>query len=162
VEDISSSKPDSIQWAFDPATLLLGSDSSGPMIRYAQPGTYPATMLAFYGGCDFSVSQHIVIQPYDSNSYNPMAAAGMSFDSVLLSPNPNNGTFNIYVRLYMAQPLVMTVTTISGQLVFTREWNGQQLITGQVTLPGNIVSGVYIAELVTATGIRDYNIIVAK
>jgi hypothetical protein len=161
-EDISSPKPDSVQWTFDPATLLLGSSAEGPLIRYAKPGTYPASMRAYYAGCDFSVTQNILIQPYDTNSTSPMVLAGLSIDTATLAPNPSSGTFNLYVKLYKAQRLVLTVTSLSGQFVFRKQWDGQQIVSEQVILPSSIVSGAYIAELVTETEVRDYNIIVAK
>ena len=162
VEDISEPVPDSIQWSFDPLTTLLGSDSAGPLIRYTQAGTYPATERAFYGGCVFGVTQDIVIQPYDSNSVNPMVLAGASFDSVLIAPNPNTGVFNLYVSMYKAQHLLMTVTSLAGQMVFVQEWDGQQIVSQQIVLPSSVVSGAYIVELVTDSDVRDYNIIVAK
>ena len=162
VEDISEPVPDSILWSFDPATLLLGSDSAGPLIRYTQAGTYPATERAFYGGCVFGATQDIVIQPYDSNSVNPMVLAGASFDSVLIAPNPNAGVFNVYVSMYKAQHLLMTITSLAGQRVLTQEWDGQQIVSQQIVLPSSVVSGAYIVELVTDSDVRDYNIIVAK
>ncbi|HXO76913.1 MAG TPA: T9SS type A sorting domain-containing protein, partial [Puia sp.] len=162
VEDISSPRPDSVQWSFDTATLLLGHDTLGPLIRYTKPGTYPASMRAYYTGCDFSISQNILIQPYDTNSTSPMVLAGLSIDTATLAPNPNSGTFNLYVKLYKAQRLVLTVTSLAGQPVFRKQWDGQQIISEQISLPSNIVSGAYIAELVTETDIRDYNIIVTK
>ena len=162
VEDISSPKPDSVQWSFDTATLLLGNSSLGPLIRYAKPGTYPASMRAYYTGCDFSISQNILIQPYDTNSISPMVLAGLSIDTATLAPNPNAGTFNLYVKLYKAQRLVLTVMSLAGQPVFRKQWDGQQIISEQINLPSNIVSGAYIAELVTETDIKDYNIIVTK
>jgi len=162
VEDVSSPKPDSVQWSFAPSTLLLGASPQGPLIRYASPGTYPAAMRAWYGGCDFSVSQSILIQPYDSNSTSPMVLAGLSIDTARLSPNPCSGTFNIYVKLYKAQRLALTVTSLSGQSVFRKQWDGQQLVSEPVSLPSSVVSGAYIVELVTETEIRDYNLIVTK
>jgi hypothetical protein len=162
VEDISEPVPDSILWSFDPATLLLGSDSAGPLIRYTQAGTYPATERVFYGGCVFSATQDIVIQAYDSNSVNPMVLAGASFDSVLVAPNPNAGVFNLYVSMYKAQHLLMTITSVAGQLVLRQEWDGQQIVSQQIVLPSSVVSGAYIVELVTDSDVRDYNIIVAK
>ena len=162
VEDISEPVPDSILWSFDPATLLLGRDSAGPLIRYTQAGTYPATERAFYGGCVFGATQDIVIQPYDSNSVNPMVLAGASFDSVLIAPNPNAGVFNVYVSMYKAQHLLMTITSLAGQRVLTQEWDGQQIVSQQIVLPSSVVSGAYIVELVTDSDVRDYNIIVAK
>jgi hypothetical protein len=140
----------------------LGSDSAGPLIRYSQAGTYPATELAWYGGCVFSVTQDILIQPFDSNSTSPPVVAGLSFDTVTIAPNPNAGVFNLHVQLYKAQHLGMTITSIAGQLVLTKEWDGQQVVSEQVTLPSSVVSGVYVIELVTDTEVRDYNIIVAK
>jgi hypothetical protein len=119
-------------------------------------------MRAYYTGCDFSISQNILIQPYDTNSTSPMVLAGLSIDTATLAPNPNSGTFNIYVKLYKAQRLVLTVTSLAGQPVFRKQWDGQQIISEQISLPSNIVSGAYIAELVTETDIRDYNIIVTK
>jgi hypothetical protein len=162
VEDISNPQPDSVNWSFAPATLLLGSDSVGPLIRYSQAGTYPATEETWYGGCAFSVTQDILIQPFDSSSYNPLVQAGLSFDTVTIAPNPNPGIFNLYVQLYKAQHLMMTITSLAGQMVLSQEWDGQQIVSQQVVLPSSVVSGVYIVELVTDTDVRDYNIIVAK
>ena len=110
----------------------------------------------------FGVTQDIVIQPYDSNSVNPMVLAGASFDSVLIAPNPNTGVFNLYVSMYKAQHLLMTVTSLAGQMVFVQEWDGQQIVSQQIVLPSSVVSGAYIVELVTDSDVRDYNIIVAK
>ncbi|HMI62103.1 MAG TPA: SprB repeat-containing protein, partial [Puia sp.] len=162
VEDISSPKPDSVQWTFDPATLLLGSNPDGPMVRFSQTGTYPASMRAWYGGCDFSVTKNILIQPYDSSSSSAPVRAGLSIDTASMAPNPNAGNFHLYVKLYKAQRLLLTITTLSGQPVYRKQWDGQDMVSEQVVLPGYIVSGAYMAELVTETDVRDYTILVTK
>jgi hypothetical protein len=158
VEDISVPKPDSIQWAFAPATNIIAPG----LIQYSQPGTYPATMTAFYGGCNFSVTENITIQPFDTNTYNPYVLQGQSFDSVLVAPNPNNGVFNLYVKLYKAQTLAMNVFNVSGVVVYQKQWTNQVLITEQETLPNAVPAGVYIVELITDSDVRDYNIIVVR
>ena len=113
-------------------------------------------MRAWYGGCDFSVTKNILIQPYDSSSSSAPVRAGQSIDTASIGPNPNAGNFHLYVKLYKAQRLLLTITTLSGQPVYRKQWDGQDLVSEQVVLPGYIVSGAYMAELVTETDVRDY------
>ena len=86
-------------------------------------GGPPALGLTVLQQTDVScISQNILIQPYDTNSRSPMVLAGMSIDTARLSPNPTSGTFNVYVKLYKAQRLVLTVMSLSGQPVYRKQW----------------------------------------
>ena len=161
VKDISVPKPDSINWFFDPQTVIIDNSMFAPLIRYNQQGNYPVSMTAWFGGCDFKDDKIIAINPYDPNVVNNYINH-LGIDTVVVSPNPNKGSFTLQVKLFMKQRLRVNIYSISGQLLWNKQWDYTNQVQEQVTLPSTINNGILFLKAVTDNDARDVQIMIAK
>lgn len=161
VLDVSVPKPDSINWTFDPKTIIISNNMFSPLIKYNGQGGYPVTMQAWYGGCDFINNRIIVINPYDpdvTNSYSN----NIGIDTVIVYPNPNKGTFTLQVNLFMKQKLLVNIYSSAGQLLWAKQWDGVNSIKEPVTLPVNVSMGTVFIKVLTNNDARDVQILITK
>jgi hypothetical protein len=147
VVDISNPRPDSVSWDFPFTAMVTDSNMFAPVFINTDTGAFIITMHAFYGSCEVIYTRTIMVHTFDSLSANLWNANGI--DTIILYPNPNNGTFNLGVFLFTKQNFVILVYDANGieqvrQEVFDADqWNGQ--LTVPNALPGNYVLRV-IAE----------------
>jgi hypothetical protein len=126
---------------------VTDSNMFAPVFINTDTGAFIITMHAFYGSCEVIYTRTIMVHTFDSLSANLWNANGI--DTIILYPNPNNGTFNLGVFLFTKQNFVILVYDANGieqvrQEVFDADqWNGQ--LTVPNALPGNYVLRV-IAE----------------
>lgn len=149
--DISNPRPDSVVWDFPAGTTIVDTSMFSPQIIPADTGNFAVTMHAWYGTCEVILTRQISIQPFDSLGADPWGMNGI--DSLILYPNPNNGTFTVHTELAGRQDFVILVTDQSGneharvQVSDANEWTGTMNVSNPV--PGNYVLRV-IAEYDTA------------
>lgn len=161
VKEVCIPKPDSIQWMFDPRTLVIANNMFDLLIRYNQQGNYPVAMRAWYNGCDFVSSKVITINPYDPgvvNNYNNL----FGIDTVIVSPNPSNGNFKLNVKLYRNQHLFVKIYTITGSMLWSRRWDYISEVQESISLPSNIGNGLVFIKLLTDDDARDVPVLITK
>lgn len=161
VKEVCIPKPDSIQWTFDPRTIVIDNNMFNPFIRYNQQGNYPVAMRAWYSGCDFVTSKVITINPYDAgviNNYNNL----FGFDTVIVSPNPSNGNFKLQVKLYRSQRLFIKIYSVTGAVLWNKQWDYTSEIQESVSLPSNIGNGIVFIKLLTDDDARDVQMLITK
>jgi len=161
VKEVCVPVPDSIQWMFDPQTVVLGNDMHAPLIRYNQPGSYPVSMRAWFGGCDFVQSKIITINPYDAgvvNNYNNY----FGIDTVIASPNPSNGNFTLQVKLFKKQRLYVKIYSAAGVVLWNKQWEYANLVQESVSLPANLGNGLVFVKVLTEDDARDLEVLIAK
>jgi hypothetical protein len=161
VKEVCVPKPDSIQWTFDPQTVVIDSNMFSPVIRYNKEGNYSVGMRAWFGGCDFYTSKIVTINPYDPgvvNSYNNL----YGIDTVIVSPNPNNGNFNLQVKLYKNQRLYVKIYSVTGAVLWSKQWDYTSLVQEPVSLPANIGNGVVFIKVLTDDDARDVQMLITK
>ncbi|CAN5819591.1 hypothetical protein BH11BAC7_BH11BAC7_12410 [soil metagenome] len=147
VVDISNPRPDSVSWDFPLTAIVTDSNMFAPAFINSDTGAFFITMHAFYGTCEVSYIRMIYVHAFDTLLANAWNNNGI--DTIILYPNPNNGTFNLDVMLYAKQNFVILVYDATGverarQEVFDADqWNGQIAVPNPV--PGNYVLRV-IAE----------------
>jgi hypothetical protein len=161
VLEVCTPKPDSIHWTFDPQTVVIDNNMFSPLIRYNREGSYPVTMKAWFAGCDFTTSKVITIKPYDPNvvnNYNNL----IGIDTVIVSPNPNNGNFNLKVKLYKNQRLLIKIYSVSGTVLWNKQWDYTSNVQEAVSLPSNIGNGLVFIKVLTENDVRDVEVLIAK
>jgi len=161
VLEVCTPKPDSIHWTFDPQTVVIDNNMFSPLIRYNREGSYPVTMKAWFAGCDFTTSKVITIKPYDPNvvnNYNNL----IGIDTVIVSPNPNNGNFNLKVKLYKNQRLLIKIYSVSGTVLWNKQWDYTSDVQESVSLPSNIGNGLVFIKVLTENDVRDVDVLIAK
>jgi hypothetical protein len=161
VKEVCIPKPDSVQWMFDPRTIVIDNKMFDLLIRFNQQGNYPVSMRAWYNGCDFVTSKVVTIDPYDPgvvNTYNNQ----FGIDTVIVSPNPSNGNFKLNVKLYRNQRLFIKIYTVAGSVLWSKQWNYTNEVQESVSLPSNIGNGLVFIKLLTDDDARDIPVLITK
>lgn len=161
VLDVSVPKPDSINWTFDPQTIIINNNMFAPVIKYNRQGSFPVSMQAWYGGCDFNLAHTININPYDPGVINGYSS-NTGIDTVIVYPNPNRGTFTLQVNLFMKQKLLVNIYSSAGQMLWTKQWDGVNSMKEPVTLPANVSMGTVFIKVLTNNDARDIQILITK
>jgi hypothetical protein len=66
----------------------------------------------------------------------------------VISPNPNNGVFNLTLNSALSNDAELNIYDIQGRLIENQELNNSGL-SQQITLQNAFQSGIYIVELVS-------------
>lgn len=140
--DVSGGQPIGWHWDFGD-----GNDTTGvqnPTHKYEFDGSYNVT-LTVWNYCGDSVS-------YNSNTTIATKIDEFAFSNgVKVSPNPNNGQFNISLILIDNESVKLDVIDITGRIVYTENVSGKE---GQNTVNVNLANakGVYFIKLTSKLG----------
>jgi hypothetical protein len=132
-----------------------------PLIRFNKEGSYPITMKAWFAGCDFNMSKVITINPYDPNVVNNYNNR-YGIDTVIVAPNPNNGNFNLKVKLYKKQRLVIKIYSVAGTILWNKQWDYINEVQEPVSLPASIGNGLLFIKVITDNDMRDVEMLITK
>ncbi|WP_212004610.1 T9SS type A sorting domain-containing protein [Chitinophaga sp. HK235] len=161
IKEISLPAPDFVSWTFDPQAILLGYDRGTPLIKFTSPGTYWVEMKGTFGECNYKVRKDIQISDYD-----PLAGPSNSLpvrviDTVMLSPNPNDGNFRFQIKMSRKQQVIVSVFDLNGRVLAKQQYSPALMIDDRLAL-GNANSGIYILRVVAENESRDVRFIVNR
>jgi large repetitive protein len=159
IKEISVPRPDSIEWTFDPAIDVLEDDFWSPLIKVKEPGNYPISMRGFFGGCDYTHTQVLTIDPYDPERQMNLTGRAGSINEVTAVPNPSDGRFNVTVELHAKQSLVIKVIDLLGLPYFYERWENTKSVSKEIDLSEkSLASGIYIMQVITDNDSREVRI----
>jgi SprB repeat len=161
LQDISLPTPDSVQWVFPAGARVYGGDRFTRQVRFEQEGAYPVQMTAFFSGCDYVLTKEVRIDPYDPTTGPSNPPAYRTILKAVVSPNPNNGTFELEVELLKKQPLRAVIYDVLGNRRWEKRWDRMQNIAESVTIP-EVAAGFYILHLITSNDARQIRIVTNK
>jgi len=161
ITEISVPKPDSIQWLFDPATIVLDSNPWQPRIRFEQPGNYSVGMKGFFGGCSYTVTRSLAINAYDPAAAKTKLPDYKAFKSVEVSPNPSSGQFTVKVVLNYKHRVSMLVYDIVGGIHYHGAWEDVEALTQTINM-SDVAAGVYLLRVITPSEARDIRLLINK
>jgi len=104
-------------------------------------------MTAFYGSCSYKIEKFVSISPFDPDTA-PLIEGANGIESVTLYPNPNNGQFAFYIKMFTKQQVFVRVIDIMGQQHFYENYAACTELDGFVSLP-NSIPGIYIMTIVS-------------
>ncbi|NLR67440.1 T9SS type A sorting domain-containing protein [Chitinophaga varians] len=161
IKEISLPAPDLVSWTFDPQAILLGYDRGTPLVRFTTAGTYWVAMKATFGECTYELRKDIQI-----NAYDPLAGPSYSvpvsvIDTVMLSPNPNDGNFRFQIKLKRKQQVMVTVFDLNGRILAKLPYSPALQIDDRIAL-GSVNNGIFILRVVTENESRDVRFIVNR
>jgi hypothetical protein len=161
ITEISVPKPDSIEWLFDPNTIVLDNDIWQPKIRFDTEGSYSLGMKGYFGGCIYTVTRTLTINPYDPESAKTKLPEYKAINSVEVTPNPNAGQFTVTVKLNYKHRLSMVVYDIVGGTHYHGAWENVEVVTELINLR-DVASGVYLLRVITPSEAKDIRILINK
>ena len=157
IKEISFPAPDNVSWTYSPEAVLLGDG----MIKFSQPGTYWLQMTATFGSCTYSLKKELHISDYDPLAGPVYATPVHVIDTLILSPNPNNGYFSFRVKMIKKQQVVVNVYDMNGRLVDSKQYSPSLLINDTFSL-SNIISGTYLLRVIAENDSRDIRFIISR
>jgi hypothetical protein len=160
VKEISVPAPDEVSWSYDAKASFLGYDNGMPLIKFSQAGTYQITMTARFGQCTYSLAKDITIADYDPLAGPSYVMPVHVIDTVMLSPNPNDGNFQFKVKMNRKQQAVVWVYDVNGRIIDKRQYPPSLQISDQFNLP-NEISSTYILRVITESESRDVRFIIS-
>ncbi|UPK67080.1 SprB repeat-containing protein [Chitinophaga filiformis] len=161
IKDISLPEPDNISWSYDPKAVLLGYDNGTPLIKFTDPGSYWVEMTATFGACTYTVRKDLEIAPYDPHAGPGNSVPVQVIDTVMLSPNPNNGNFNFRIKLNRKQQIVAYVYDMNGIIAGKRQYAPTLQVDDSFSVGGS-VTGTFILRVITETESRDVRFIISR
>jgi len=159
VTEISVPKPDSVQWMFDARTVILDNDVWHPKIKFEEAGNYSLGMKGYFGGCVYTVTRALIIDPYDPESVKTTSQDYKAVQSVDVSPNPNTGQFTVTIKLNYKHSLSMAVYDVLGGVRYQNAWNDVDGATETINM-NDVAAGIYLLRVVTPLDTKDVRIVI--
>lgn len=148
--NVSILEPDSVQWNFPPQTLVYKTDRDSAWIAYADTGSYPVEMTAFYQNCPFSVSKDLQVTPKDTSKTDP--GSEKEILSFTASPNPTSGQIHIAINLNTDHRyLQLKLVDALGADLWQTTAHDVRNYTTDVNVLQNAAAGTYFLIAVTET-----------
>jgi hypothetical protein len=160
VKEISVPAPDDVTWDYDARATFLGYDDGMPLIKFNQAGTYKIKMTGQFGQCTYSLEKDITIADYDPLAGPSYVMPVHVIDTVMLSPNPNDGNFQFKVKMNRKQQAIVWVYDVNGRIVDKRQYPPSLQISDQFNLP-NEISSTYILRVITESESKDVRFIIS-
>ncbi|HEX8547729.1 MAG TPA: T9SS type A sorting domain-containing protein [Cytophagaceae bacterium] len=161
IPEVSRPKPDSLFWTFDPAAIVIDTNKAMPEIRFNQEGKYKIAMTGYFGGCVYTLEKEVDVKPFDPGKGEPLLPGYRPIDQVQVTPNPNDGFFNLKVKLIKKQQLVAIIIDLLGNEQYKKFWDYIDEVDERIEIP-EIPSGSYLIRLITDNDAREVKIIVRK
>jgi len=162
VREICLPAPDAVNWEFSPAAEWLGNDPyDAPLIRFNQQGDYWIKMYATFGSCTYTLQKDVNILPFDPLVIPVYQLPASIIDTVIISPNPNNGYFKFKVLLNKKQSATITVYDLNGRLTDRKQYSPVLIIEDNFDLK-NILAGMYLLRVLTENDSKDVPFIISQ
>lgn len=143
VIDVSVPPPDRVTWEFSPDAVVVDTGRNKAFVRYNQAGLFPVKMTGLFGTCAYTVEKLLNIAPFDPSVIDKDKDK-RGIKSLKISPNPNDGSFELLVELYTKQQVTVAVYDIYSKIVFHEKLPADILFVEDINLPGTLMPGTYI------------------
>jgi len=126
--NISTTEADRIEWIFpkDQQISLLNESDRNLALRFAKPGVYEISMIAYIGNCSKRFNKKITVLPADDMGIVD-EDKGPFIGAFIVYPNPNNGQFTCKVTLAETSEIRLRLVNLStGRTIDDKRHAGQQ------------------------------------
>lgn len=145
--DVSVPVPDKVKWEFPDGTTVIDTTKHKAMIKYTQAGLYPVKMTGKFGTCTYTIDKILDISPFDPLVSNE-EQGHKGIKTVLISPNPNDGKFIVYIELYTKQEIAVKVFDFYSRVQFSEKWPADISFRKEINIPENAVPGNYVLWII--------------
>ncbi len=155
--NISNTQPDSLAWVFPIGTQIILNEIETPWIILPDTGTYQITLKGIYGNCESEKIKTIYVRDIDSSVANFYNLNGI--DSILISPNPNTGIFDLEITLHRKQDFSILIYDLSGNLQWSDFIPEENYYFQNIQL-SNLQNGTYLIRIVAEFDARSMYFII--
>lgn len=116
--NVSNPKGKTTKWFIPDSDAITVNDESDDYItlNFAEKGNYTITLMQTQGDCYELFDKEIIVEE-NNGQYNPVNANAGFIKEFTVAPNPNNGNFDVIVKLEDAGPVSLRLFNLSGQAV---------------------------------------------
>lgn len=159
--NVSVPEPTSTIWEFDANTTVISRANDKAVVRYNAPGNFPVKMTADFNGCVYISTKNISISPLDTPI--PGVTPGTRpIASAIVTPNPNNGNFNLALTLNKRQYVHLILVDAMGNIRYEDKNTTTRFLAVSKNISISIPSGVYNLRIITDDDAKDIRIVVVN
>lgn len=146
IVDISNPPGDKVQWIFPSNFEIIDTSLIGsPVLSCKDTGEYNITQNVFYGNCELTYSKKIYIR--GSAAFASKNAKTNGIEEAVLYPNPNNGQFNLKLKLYKKQWCNAIIADAYGVQKSQINMGETTLYSDVITVP-QVGPGTYVLKII--------------
>ena len=160
LKDVSVPMPNRVSWEFSPFAKVITTNQFDAKIKFEAEGVYPVKMTGYFETCEYSVEKLINIAPFDPQ-VNPKEKFLAGIESVQISPNPNDGQFEIKVKLYTKQQLQVKVLDYYSKIWYSGRFPAAIDFSKEITIPGAL-PGTYVIWVISENDSRALLFIISQ
>jgi subtilisin-like proprotein convertase family protein len=75
----------------------------------------------------------------------PLATTNYAFENFTISPNPNNGSFDVKLNTNNSEPVNVGIFDMRGRQVYNRDYKGQSLFNENISV--DVAAGIYLVKV---------------
>ncbi|SNR14555.1 T9SS type A sorting domain-containing protein [Tenacibaculum jejuense] len=143
----SDHDPESFEWILPENTVVVEERANSIVVKFTEVKNYEIGLISKQGECSQATYKTIVIE--EANQIIDEGDNPPPFiESFTISPNPNSGVFETYVKLADPSKIAIRIFNIQGELMKKREMEAL-LDEHQTQFNVSMSSGMYIVVLET-------------
>ena len=159
--NVSVPEPTSTLWEFDANTTVISQANDKAVVRYNAPGNFPVKMIASFTDCVYTSTKNISISPLDTPI--PGVTLGTRpIASAIVTPNPNNGNFDLALTLNKRQYVHLILVDAMGNIRYEDKNTTTRFLSVNKNIAVDIPSGVYNLRIITDDDAKDIRITVVR
>lgn len=125
--EVSWPTPDHINWQFDQDSIVyVRQDQNQHFFHFPYEGEFELGLAAGLNACSDLLLKTIRVVADSSQLDLPLDPGTREFESIQISPNPNNGEFEVAIEMTRPIDLELRVFNALSDLQATQTGNGQQ------------------------------------
>lgn len=161
VIDVSVPPPDRVTWEFSTEANVIETGNNKALVKYNSAGLYPVKMTGHFGSCPYTIEKLLNIAPFDP-SVIPDKDHRDGIRSVKISPNPNDGRFELNVELYTRQKVTVRIFDMNSRILFTENYPPDITFLKEINLPEAVMPGTYVLHVTSENDSRTVVFVISE
>ncbi|WP_313375313.1 T9SS type A sorting domain-containing protein [Chishuiella sp.] len=151
VKLVNSSKiiPERVEWIFPSENdyKIISESTESLEIKFSKIGKYQFGLKGYQGLCEKTFYKEILVEENTNGiDINPKSISNIK--EFIVTPNPNNGNYKVFVKLYEAKPIRIRIIDMLAQEFYV---SSEFIKNTEFEIPfhQSLVSGAYFVVLET-------------
>lgn len=155
--NIMRSQVDSVRWSLPSGADVIEKNDDYAELSFPSNGDYVVGMTAYRGGCSSSVYKTVSV--VDAGDIQGDQVSEPFLKRFVVTPNPNNGQFEVTVELREPASYSLQLYDPSGKLVETKNISDKIYEATTFSNTG-LGSGVYLLRFVSSQAISVFKVVI--
>lgn len=161
VIDVSVPPPDEVTWEFSDGAAVIGTSQNMAKVKYNSAGLYPVRMTGLFGTCAYTIEKLLNIAPFDPSAIGDRKN-GEGIKSLKITPNPNDGIFELGLELFTRQQVTVRIFDLNSRPVYNETYPADILFVREIGLPETVMPGTYVLRATCENDARSAVFVISK